>query len=338
VVKGLAAAGIGLLLAFIGLDPRTAETRYTFGNIYLRDGLSLIPVLLGIFAIAETIDLIVTGRRTISGKTRVKELTGSVGDGVRAVFKHFGLFIRSSVIGTVVGMIPGIGGTMAGFAAYGQAVQTARHGRENFGHGDIRGVLAPEAANDAKDGASLVPTLAFGVPGSGSTVVLLAALILHGITPGKELMTNQLHLVFVLIWSLFFANWVTSILGLAVVNYLAWITVVRIHLIGPLICVFAALAAFVYKGRIEDVLLVFLFGIIGYFMKKHSWPRVTLVIAMVLGALFETNFHIALKLHQLGRINFWTRPITLILMGLTFLSLVAPYMKALWTRNGKRTR
>jgi TctA family transporter len=337
-IKGLAAAGIGLLLAFVGLDPRTAEMRYTFGSIYLRSGLGVIPILLGIFALAETIDLMVTGRPTISGKTQAKELTGNLSEGIRAVFTHLGLFIRSSVIGTVVGMIPGIGGTVAGFAAYGQAVQTARGGHDDFGHGDIRGVIAPEAANDAKDGAALVPTLAFGVPGSEATVVLLAALTLHGIIPGKELMTGQLHLVFVLIWSLFLANWFTSIFGLALVNIFAWVTVLRTHLICPLICVFAALAAFIYKGRMEDVLLSFVFGITGYFMKKHGWSRVTLVIAIVLGPLFETNLHIAMKLHQLGRINFWTRPITLILVWLTVLSLSLPYLKAFRAVKGKQMR
>jgi TctA family transporter len=333
-IKGLAAAGIGLLLSFIGLDPRTAETRYTFGSIYLDDGLSLIPVLLGIFAVAETIDLTVTGRVTISGKTRLQELTGNVKEGILAVFRNFGLFIRSSLIGTVVGMIPGIGGTVASFAAYGHAVQTGGSSREKFGQGDIRGVLAPEAANDAKDGAALVPTLAFGVPGSEGTVILLAVLLLHGVTPGKELVTHQLHLVFVLIWSLFFSNWMTSILGLSLVRYLAWLTVIRIQLIGPLIFVFAALAAFVHKGRFEDLLLAFLFGIVGYYMKKHKWPRITLVIALVLGVLFETNLHITLKLHQLGRINFWFRPVTLILLALTALSLLMPYLKILRKDRG----
>ncbi len=333
VLKGLAAAGIGLLLAFIGLDPRTAESRYTFESFYLHDGLSLIPVLLGVFAIAESIHLMIGARETISGKTEMRELSGSVRKGVLSVFNNFGLFIRSSIIGTLVGIIPGIGGTVAGFAAYGHAVQTAKKDRENFGRGDIRGVLAPEAANDAKDGASLVPTLAFGIPGSEGTVVLLAVLVLHGLVPGKELVTNQLHIVFALIWSLFLSNWLTSILGLASVNYLAWITVVRIRLVVPVICVLAAAAAFVYKGRMEDVVTVFLFGIIGYFMKKHDWSRVTLIIAMVLGTLFETNFHITLKLHELGRINFWARPITISLIALTALSLLLPIMRGL--RKGK---
>ena len=133
------------------------------------------------------------------------------------MFTNFGLFVRSALIGTVVGIIPGVGGTVASFLAYGHAVQTAKDpGR--FGRGDIRGVLAPEAAHDAKDGGALVPVLAFGIPGSDATAVLMAALLLHGLAPGRELMTEKLPLVFVLIWSLFLSNWVTSLVGVMLVG------------------------------------------------------------------------------------------------------------------------
>jgi TctA family transporter len=336
-LKGLAAAGVGFLLSFIGFDPQTAELRYTLGNPFLYDGLGLVPIFLGIFAIAEMINLSVTDQRTISGKTQVEELTGSLWRGVGSVFTHFGLFIRSSIIGTIIGMIPAVGGAVASFVAYGQAVQTARDGKENFGRGDIRGVIAPEAAHDAKDGASLVPALAFGVPGSEGTALLLGALALHGLAPGKELMNDHLNLVFALIWSLFFSNWLTSILGVAVVNHLARLTVVRTQLLAPFIFALATLGAYVYKGRVEDVAVVFIFGFIGYYMKKHDWPRIPLVVALVLGSLFENNLHITLRLHQLGRINFWTRPITLALIALTAAMLALPYLQAYrGRRKGRR--
>jgi len=335
VVKGLAVAGLGFLASFIGFDPRTAELRYTFGSLYLRDGLSLVPVFLGIFAITEMIDLVKSGRATISGRTSVQELTGSVWEGVLSIFKHFGLFVRSSILGTVVGMMPGVGATVASFVAYGHAVQTARKGQEKFGRGDIRGVLAPEAANDAKDGGALVPMLAFGVPGGTGTAMLLAALMLHGIVPGRELITNHLNLVFVLIWSLFLSNWLTSIVGIASVNQLTRLTVVRTQLLVPIIVVLVSLAAFVYKGRIEDVIIAFLFGLVGYYLKKYGWPRIPLVIALVLGAMFETNLHLTLRLHQLGRINFWTRPIAMGLLGLTVLSLALPYISRVGRREGQ---
>jgi TctA family transporter len=332
VVKGLIAAGIGFLLAFVGQDPRTAELRYTFDLLYLWDGLGQIPILLGLFSIAEMIALTVSGRQTISGKTRAEELTGSVWEGARAVFRHFGLFIRSSIIGTVIGIIPGIGGTVAGFIAYGHAVHTAKD-RENFGKGDIRGVIAPEAAHDAKDGGSLVPTLAFGIPGNEGTALLLAALVFHGLSPGKQLMTNDLALVFALIWSLFLSNWMTSLVGVAVVSPLARLTVVRTQLLTPLICALAALGAYAYKERIEDVVVAFVFGIVGYYMKKHGWSRVPLVIALVLGNLFETNLHITMRLSELGRINFWTRPLVIGLVVLTALNLALPYLQARRRRN-----
>ena len=144
-------------------------------------------------------------------------------------------------------MIPAVGGTVASFVAYGHAVQSAGKDRENFGRGDIRGVLAPEAAHDAKDGGSLVPTLAFGIPGSEGTALLLAMLTLHGLAPGKELMTSRLDLVFALIWSLFFSNWMTSIVGVTLVSQLARLTVIRTQVLAPVIFVLAALGAFAHR-------------------------------------------------------------------------------------------
>lgn len=335
-IKGLAAAGVGFLISFIGVDPQTAELRYTFGSLYLQDKLGLVPILLGLFAITEMTSLSVTGKGTISGKTHIEELGGSLREGFLSVFKHFGVFMRSSLIGTIVGMIPAVGGTVASFVAYGQAVLTAGKNRQNFGHGDIRGIIAPEAAHDAKDGASLVPTLAFGIPGNEGTALLLGALTLHGLVPGKELMTNHLTLVFVLVWSLFLSNWLTSILGVAIVKPLSRLTVLRTQVLAPIIFALAAMGAYAYKGRIEDVFVAFLFGVVGYGMKKYDWPRIPLVIALVLGPLFENNLHITVRLHQLGRINFWTRPITLALIVLTIATLTFPYIQAYRARRAEK--
>jgi TctA family transporter len=337
-VKGLAAAGLGLMLAFVGVDPRTAEARYTFDWVYLRDGLSIVPVLLGVFAVAEAAHMMIADRTSISGQNRLDALTGNTWQGVWSVFRHFGLFLRSSTLGVVIGMIPGIGGTVASFAAYGQAVQTSKPGKIPFGRGDIRGVLAPEAANDAKDGASLVPTLAFGVPGSEGTTILLAALILHGLTPGRELFTHQLHLVFVLIWSLFLSNWITSLVGLSMINWMARMTVVRVQYLGPFIILLAAMAAFIREGQLADVWVVSLFGILGYYMKKYDWPRITLVIALVLGALFENSFHLTMRLHDLGRVIFWHRPIALGICVLTIFSLCWPWIRRRRQSSGNKTR
>lgn len=319
VLKGLVMAGFGLMLSFVGFDPRTSELRYTVDTLYLQDGLSLVPVFLGTFAVAEVIDLMISGRETISGSTRPEQLSGSALEGVRSVFRHFGLFLRSSIIGTVVGVIPGVGGTAAAFVAYGEAARSAAS-PATFGRGDIRGVLAPEAANDAKDGGALLPALAFGIPGSAGTAVLIGVLVLHGIRPGSDLMTSQLPLAFVMIWSLFLSNWLTSALGLTLVNPLSRLTVVRTVRIALPILILAAAGAYAYRGMLGDVWLAFGFGIVGYGMKRHGWPRVAFIIALVLGPMLELNLRLTMSLQRAGRLQLWTRPAVIglvILIALT---------------------
>lgn len=320
-VKGLVAAGFGLLLTFVGTDPTSGEERFTFGTLYLRDGLDFPIIFLGVYSLAEVLTLVASGRTTISGKQTVEQLEGSVWDGVVAVFRNWGLFLRSSIVGTVVGMIPGIGGAIGSFAAYGLAVQSSGSDRDRFGKGDIRGVIAPEAANDAKDGGALAPALVFGIPGGAGTAMLLVALSQQGVVPGRELLTQGQELVFLLVFSLFFSNWLTSILGIALVKPFSWLTVAPIGLLAPALLTMTVLGAFIYKGRIEDVFVVYGFGLLGYGMKKHGWSRAALVTALVLGRLLESSFAVSLRLHQLGRVHFWERPITLVLIALTLLSL-----------------
>lgn len=323
-IRGLAAAGLGLQLAFIGYDPRTAELRFTADISYLSDGLSLVPMLLGLFALAEVIDLMVSGRSTLSGRQNPGELTGSVNEGIRSVFRHFFLFFRSSAIGTIIGAIPGIGSSVAGFIAYGHASQSARNS-DRFGHGDIRGVIAPEAANDAKDGGALIPTLALGIPGGSGTAIFLGALMLHGLTPGREMLTDHLALVFALIWSLFLSNWITSLLGLTLVNPLARLSTIPTGRLIPAILVLAAIGAIQYRGLVADLLCAFIFGVLGYLMKRYDWPRVPLVIAFALAPLFENNLHLTQRLQELGRIDFLSRPIVLVLLALTIANLLLPF-------------
>ena len=325
VAKGLGAAGLGLMLSFIGFDPRTADLRFTFGTLYLQDGLNVVPVFLGLFALAEAIDLSASGRVTISGRTQVEELGGSTMDGIMSVFRNGGLFLRSSVIGTVVGMIPGLGGTVAAFVAYGEAARTDRAG--TLGSGDIRGVIAPEAANDAKDGGSLLPTLALGIPASTGTAVLLGVMAIHGIRPGQEMMNEGLPLTFALIWALFLSNWLTSAVGLGVVRPLSRLTIMRTRRLVPPILVLATLGALAFRGRIADVWVAMIFAVAGYFMKKHHWSRVAFVMALVLGPLFELNLQLTLNLQRLDRIDFWARPSVLVLVGLIALTTIPTWVR-----------
>ena len=319
-LKGLSAAGLGLLIAAVGGDPRTGEPRFTFGLLYLRDGIDYVIVFLGVFSLAEVIDLLASGRKTISGRENLEELSGSLKDGVLAVFQNFGLFLRSSVLGTVVGMIPGIGGSIASFVAYGAAARGPGGDGPGLGKGDIRGVIAPEAANDAKDGGSLAPTLVFGIPGGAGTAMLLVALKQHGFVPGNQLLTENAQYVFLLAFSLFVSNWLTSLLGMALVRPFSWLTVAPTSLLAPVLLLLTILGGFIYKGRIEDIFMIYVFGLLGYWMKKYDWSRAAFVTALVLGDLLETNFTVAVRLHELGRIQFWDRPLTMLFVVLTIAS------------------
>jgi len=336
-IKGLAAGAVGLLLAFIGRDPVTGTLRFTFGTMYLHDGIRLIPLFLGIFAVTEMINLASSKRRTISGLERVEELTGSLWRGVASIFQNFGLFIRSSVMGTIIGMIPGIGGTVASFVAYGHAVQSSRD-NSRFGQGDIRGVIAPEACNDAKDGGSLVPVLAFGIPGSEGAALVMVAMILHGLIPGRELMTENLHLAFLLIWALFISNQLTSLLGVMVINQVVRFTVIRTQMLVPFIFVLSVIGAYAARKAMGDVLVTFVFGVLGFLMKKYEFPRISLVIALILGELFEVNLRQALRLYEFGRLDFFQRPIFLALVVLTVLSILYPLYQAIKARKDGRNK
>jgi TctA family transporter len=326
IVRATIATGLGLLLSLAGQDPLTGEARFTGGSLFLLDGIGLVPVMLGLFSVTEMLDLGISRRGTISGLSGADALSGSARDGALAIVSHFGLFVRSAAIGTLVGIIPGVGGTVASFLAYGHAVQSARD-RDGFGRGDIRGVLAPEAAHDAKDGGALVPVLAFGIPGSDGTAVLLAALQLHGLAPGRELMTDGLPLVFVLIWSLFLSNWVTSLVGLALVRPLSRLTTIRVSVVVPLVLALAAVGAYANQQRVGDVVLVFAFGAAGYYLKKHGWPRTPLIVALLLGAALERNLHITLRLHQLGRLDLIGRPVVFVLAALIAANLILPWLR-----------
>lgn len=331
-LKGLGMAGIGLLLGFVGLERRTGEARFTLGLDQLSDGLNIIPVFLGAFALSQVLELFA---RQESAAPAPVPLSGSLWEGVRAPLDHPGLLLRSSLLGSIVGMIPAVGGTVASFLAYGQAVQSSRD-RGQFGHGDIRGVIAPEAAHDAKDGGSLAPTLAFGIPGNEGTAVLLAALTLHGFVPGPEMLREQLPMAFALIWSLFYSNWLTSLLGLALARPLARITLVPGGKLAPAILMLALVGAYAQQGRFSDVVVATVFGCAGYALKHYGWPLVPLVTALVLCPLFETNLHLTSALVQAGRIVVFERPLFWLLLLAMIAMFALPGLRAITQRTRRK--
>ncbi len=313
-LKGLVAGVLGLLLSFVGFERITGDLRYTFGTLYLWDGVNLIPVIIGLFAIAEVVHLCATGGSI--AKREVSKTAEGVLKGVRAVFKHWFLMIRCSIIGTVIGLIPGAGGAIANVVAYGHAVSTSKH-PEKFGTGVIEGVIASESSNDAKDGGALVPTLAFGIPGSESMAILLGAFLIQGLQPGPEMLTKHVDFLFSLVWMIVLGGILGAVIGLSVAHRLTRLTVVPFSLLAPFILVVGLLGSFCARGLLSDVFLTVIFGFLGYGMKKYGYPRGPTVIGLVLGHIVERNFHLSL---QLFGWHFLLRPIPLgLLLGLAAL-------------------
>lgn len=291
--RGLIAGGFGLLLSTIGQDPRTATQRFAFDMPYLLNGISLVPVGIGLFAIPEIIDLAVRGSSI--AETNTGKL-GGVWEGVKDTFRHWGLTLRSSLLGTFIGIIPGLGGGVAQWIAYGHAVQSASD-KSAFGKGDVRGVLGPGAANNSKEGGSLIPTVAFAVPGSLSMAILLGAFLILGLNPGPEMLTTHLDVTFSMVWVIVISNIITVLVCLLFLNQLAKITLVRGALLIPFLLMLIYLGSFATNNHIGDMIVMVMFGVLGYLMVLFQWPRPPLVLGLVLGTLAENYLFISTNIY-----------------------------------------
>jgi putative tricarboxylic transport membrane protein len=322
--KGLIAAGIGLLISFIGLDPVTGGPRFTFGELYLWDGIDIVPALVGLFAGAEMVQLYGKGS-TIAERADVGT-TSKFLDGAKATLRHWTVVVRSSIVGIVVGVVPGIGGTTASFFAYSQAAQTSKD-PERFGKGAVEGVIASEAANDADRGGALLPTLAFGIPGGTGMALLLGALLLHGVPAGPGLIKDHIDIVYLLIVAALVPRLIAGLVVWAIGARALWFTTVRSSLLVPLIVTIALVGTYAVRSEIRDVLVAIVFGYLGYGMSKHDFSRVALIIGLVLGPLIEGSYHQTVQAFG-GASAFVTRPISLAFLLLTIAALAGPPLLA----------
>jgi TctA family transporter len=325
-LRGLIAAGLGLMLATIGLDPISGTQRYTFDQLFLWDGIGLVPITIGFFAIPEIIDLAV--RRTAIARERLGKL-GGVMEGVKDTFRHGWLVIRCSAIGAYVGIIPGMGGSVTQWLAYAHAVQSSP-GRERFGKGAVEGVLGPGAANNSTLGGHLIPTIAFGVPSGVTMAILLGAFIIQGLVPGPSMLTPEsrgghLGLTFSFVWTIVIANIVTVAVCFLFLNQLAKVTQVRGSLLIPPVLFLIYLGAFAEKNAFQDLYLVLFFGILGWVMEKLHWPRPALILGLVLGPLAENRLF--LSTDNYGA-EWLMRPWVLALIALTVAGALYPWWKA----------
>jgi TctA family transporter len=323
-LKGIIAGGIGLMLATIGLDPISGTQRFTFGQLFLWDGVGLVPITIGFYAIPETIELAVLG--TSIATQEVTQL-GGVMQGVKDTFRHWWLVIRCSALGTFTAIIPGMGAATTQWLAYAHAVQSSPN-KERFGKGAVEGVLGPGAANNSTLGGSLITTIAFGVPASVIMAILLGAFIIQGIVPGPDMLIpepkGRLSLTFSFVWIIIISNIITVGICFLFLKPLARITQVRGSLIIPIILVLIYLGAFAEKNAFEDMLVVLFFGALGWVLEKLEWPRPPVLLGLVLGPLAENRLF--LSSDNYGRA--WLgRPGVLIIFAITLLGIIYPIIK-----------
>lgn len=310
VSKGLIVGLLGLLLTTIGYAEATGVPRFNLHTEYLLDGLPIIPIALGLFGIPELLEMAVKNT-SISRVEMADASRGGMLRGIKDVLKYRWLTLRSAVVGTYVGVLPGLGGSIVDWIAYGHAVQSAKD-KSKFGKGDIRGVIAPEAANNASRAGALIPTVAFGIPGSLGAAILLSALVIKGLQPGPDMLTVNLGLTFSMIWDIAIANILAAGLLMLLSRQIAKVAFLPAHSVVPGVMVVLLMGAWVATSSMGDWWTCLAMATLGYVMKQGGWPRSPLILALVLGTLIENNFQLTMQLHD-GFSWMYQRPIVVII-------------------------
>ena len=305
-IKGITACLLGLVLGSVGSAPITGDPRFTFGSLYLIEGVPLIIVGLGLFALPEIVGLL-DSKGSIAKSLRGEKgwLTGTID-----VFRNWFLVLRCSAIGCLVGALPGLGGTVVDWIAYSHLRQTAKD-TSGIGKGDIRGVIAPESANNAKEGGALIPTLLFGIPGSGNKVLLLGGFVLIGIEPGLDMVTTHLDLTYLMIWSLALANILGAGLCIGLATYISKLTLIRYYILAPVMICLIFFATFNVNRDWYDFVGLLTFGLIGIVFKNYGWSRPALLIGFFLSTKVEL---LSYQTHAVYGLSFLGRPVSIVLL------------------------
>jgi TctA family transporter len=324
IVKGLTAGGLGLMISTIGLDPIRGVPRFTFESIlgegpsiFLWDGVALVAVTIGLFAIPEIIDLAIKG--TSIAREKVEKLGGVI-EGVKDTFRHWWLVLKCSAVGAYVGILPGVGGGTAQWVAYAYAVQSSPN-KERFGKGAVEGVLGPGAANNSTRGGDLITTVAFGIPSSVSTAILFGAFLIQGIVPGPDMLNPAKHLTltFSFVWIIIVANIITVAICFLFLKQLAKITNVRGSLLIPFLLLLIYLGGFTVKNSFGDMIMVLIFGALGWLMVQFDWQRPPLLVGLVLGTITERNFWISTRAYGME----WLTHPGVLVIGVLILGAIA---------------
>ena len=332
VARGLTVALFGLLLTTVGYADATGIPRFSLGTVYLLDGIPVIPIALGLFGIPELLEMAV--KDTPISRVKLSESRdGGMLQGIGDVFRHRWLTLRSSLVGAYVGILPGLGGSIVDWIAYGHAVQSAAD-KSMFGKGDIRGVIAPEAANNSSRAGALIPTIAFGIPGSLGAAILLSALVIKGLQPGPDMLTVHLDLTFSMIWDIAFANILAAGLLMLLSRQIGKIAFLPAHSVVPGVMVVLLMGAWVATSSMGDWWTCLGMGVLGYTMKQGGWPRPPLILALVLGAMIENNYQLTMQIYD-GLSWMYQRPIV---VGIEIVIAVTIFLAARGMTQPKSVR
>lgn len=327
-VKGLIGGGVGIMLSMVGYSDMYDTFRYTMGSNYLWDGIPLVPFVVGLFAVSELISYSARGGATVTaGKAASINWRGQVLTGIRDVMSRPLQWLRASVIGAGIGIIPGLGGGVAAFMSYFVGMKHTTE-PELYGKGSVEGIIASETANDAKEGGALLPTVAFGLPGSPDMAILLGAFILHGMQPGPLMLRDHMDLIYALLFGIVVSQVATSGLGLLATPWLARLSVLPSRWIAPFVLILVFTGTYMVRTNIFDVAMAIAAGIFGYVMRRYGFPLITIVIGYILGPLAEKSYLQSMQISDGSYMIFVTEPIALVLMILTVVTVAAPIVAA----------
>jgi TctA family transporter len=307
-LKGLVAASMGLLLATVGQQEQSGIMRFVFDQPYLLDGISISIIALALFGIPAALDLAL---KRLGVEQQPAPLTGKLFDGVKDTLREWWLVVRCSFIGVWVGIVPGIGSQVVDWLAYGHAAQSSKDGGQAFGRGDVRGVIAPESANDAKDGGDLVTTLLLGFPQGVSTALFIVALLAWGFLPGPEMIKKNPEIIYSVVWIQGISGIAGTMIGFTLAAQLAKLAQVRYSFMVPIIFFFVLMGAFSVTRDAADLLMVVAFGIIGYLMRRFGYPRPAMILGLVLGGLMERYLYRSMASYGF---TWLTRPAVIVLL------------------------
>lgn len=326
--KGLVMVGLGLLVSTVGTDLVTGDSRFAFGTSFLTAGIDLIPAIVGLFAISEIFNQVERGVKSIIGNTHFKNEKF----GLRQLIPFRKTLFKSSIIGVIVGAIPGTGATISSFIGYKEARRTSKN-PESYGKGNLDGIAAAESANNGTAGATLIPMMTLGIPGDSGTAILMGALIMQGLVPGPQLFTKYGDLVYAIMIGVLIINVIMFLQAKLAIRLFARVSLIPSYILLPIVLGLCLVGSYAVNNALYSVGIALVFGVVGYILQKVGYPVTPMLIAIVLGPLAESSLRQSLILSQGSFTIFFTRPISFVFFLLCLLSVCLPYIQRKWNKN-----